>query len=278
MKRVIGIIGGMGSMGKWFQTFFESNGIKVLISDVDTDLTNFELAKQSDIILISTPIKAALKIADEIGPILTENQLLTDICSQKEDIVAMMNSKSKSSVLGIHPMFGPFSNSITGHNIIFCEGKGDKHLSFLKSLFTDNGAVVSEIAADEHDKHMAVAQSLTHIITITMGKTLKDLGLTPDKITSLSTPIFRINTDIIGRLFAQDLHLYSTLVGDNKYFKETLDLFLNNLSNASDVLCNDHENRVAYLEDIKSFFGDFCEHGLNESNQFLKTVVSQSNF
>jgi prephenate dehydrogenase len=106
-----------------------------------------------------------------------------------------------------------------------------------------------------------------------MGKTLKDLGLTPNKISELSTPIFRINTDLIGRLFAQDLNLYATLVGDNKYFKETLDLFLNNLSKTSDILCNDLDKRVDYLENIKDFFGDFCEQGLNESNEFLKTVV-----
>lgn len=274
MSKTIGIIGGMGSMGKWFQTFFENNGIKTIVSDISTELTNIQLVKMSDIVIISTPIKEALKICKEIGPHLNQNQLLTDLCSQKEDIVDAMKEHSSSSVLGIHPMFGPFSNSIKGHNIIFCEGKGDNHIDFLESIFTKSGAVVSKIPADDHDKHMAVAQSLTHIITITMGKTLLDLGLTPDKISELSTPIFRINTDLIGRLFAQDLNLYATLVGDNKYFKKTLDLFLNNLSNTSDILCNDLDKRVDYLVSIKEFFGDFCEKGLNESNEFLKTVVS----
>ena len=40
MKNKIGIIGGNGSMGKWFSNFFSNLGHDVIISDLGTKLSN----------------------------------------------------------------------------------------------------------------------------------------------------------------------------------------------------------------------------------------------
>ncbi|MCK5605589.1 prephenate dehydrogenase/arogenate dehydrogenase family protein, partial [Candidatus Pacearchaeota archaeon] len=56
MKKLIGIIGGNGKMGQYFTDFFEKNGYSVIISDKRTKLTNQQLAKKADVVIVSVPI------------------------------------------------------------------------------------------------------------------------------------------------------------------------------------------------------------------------------
>jgi hypothetical protein len=97
----IGIIGGKGAMGRWFQTYFKQDGYPVFISDLDTRLSNAELAVRCDMVILSIPVQTAVSVADEIGPLMKKHQLLLDICSLKEKIVEAMfgRQKPKSSVL-----------------------------------------------------------------------------------------------------------------------------------------------------------------------------------
>ncbi len=60
-KKLIGIIGGKGQMGKYFADFFKKNGYKVIISDCKTKLSNIELAAKADVVVISVPIRCYQK-------------------------------------------------------------------------------------------------------------------------------------------------------------------------------------------------------------------------
>ena len=86
----IGIAGGTGGMGRWFEAFFTRAGHQVLIAGRTPELTYADLAHTCDVVAISTPVEAAIDIANEIGPQMTAGQLLMDFCSQKADIVDAM--------------------------------------------------------------------------------------------------------------------------------------------------------------------------------------------
>ncbi len=269
----IGIIGGKGSMGVWFKNFFESRGYYVMISDLDTDITNIELACECSVVILSTPIDAAIEITSEIGHILKKEQILMDFCSQKEDIVNAMVKYSESEVVGIHPMFGPFTDSMKAQNIILCPGRGSTGFSWVKKIFSMAGAKVTEFDPADHDRHMALVQGLTHFITICMARTLQKMDLHPNEAFSISTPIFRINSDIMGRLFAQDPDLYATLVGENRYVNEVLDLFFDSLAETRrSILDGGHDKGVEFLKDIGNFLGDYRETALNRSSKFLNIL------
>jgi len=272
----IGIIGGTGVMGRWFEKFFTESGHKVLLSGRKTALTSKELAKQSNIVIISVPIDVADHTAEEVGHLLNEEQLLTDFCSLKEDILKSMMNSTKAEVVGMHPLFGPFMDTIQGQNIIFCPGRGRIWFDWLKNEFQSKGANIREMDATSHDRNMAVFQGLIHIMSVSMGRTLQKMNLNPAEAISYSTPVFRINVDLVGRLFAQDLGLYEKLIGKNKYVKEVVDLFLSSMNEGREnLLENQDENRLAFLEDIQSFLGDFCQQGLKESNQFLNLFYTK---
>jgi len=263
-------------MGRWFEKFFTESGHKVLLSGRKTALTSKELAKQSNIVIISVPIDVANHTAEEVGPLLNEEQLLTDFCSLKEDILKSMMNSTKAEVVGMHPLFGPFMNTIHGQNIILCPGRGKKWFDWLKNAFQSKGANIREMDATSHDRNMAVFQGLVHIMSVSMGRTLQKMNLNPAEAISYSTPVFRINVDLVGRLFAQDLGLYEKLIGKNKYVKEVVDLFLSSMNEGREnLLENQDKNRLAFLEDIQSFLGDFCQQGLKESNQFLNLFYTK---
>ncbi|MBU1172482.1 MAG: prephenate dehydrogenase/arogenate dehydrogenase family protein [Proteobacteria bacterium] len=270
----IGIIGGTGGMGRLFEKIFVRAGHRVLVAGRKTDLSYVDLALQSDVVILSTPIESALAICDEIGPHMGEHQALMDFCSLKEDIVQKMLSCTGAEVVGTHPMFGPFTESLNGQNIILCPGRGEKWFQWIEKEFKKEGSVVSTMEPKDHDRTMAVAQGLTHFLTICMGRTLQKLDMSPSQAGPYSTPIFKLKNDLIGRLFAQDLHLYAMLVGGNHYVKDVLDLFLASVNEGREALLSgDTEHAVDFLQSIRDFLGDFCDVGLSESNKIMRSVV-----
>jgi len=127
---VIGIIGGNGRMGQLFAEFFVERGIKVLIADLKTKLSNKDLAKNSDITIISVPIDKTVKVIKEVLPSLKKGSAITDFTSVKEcPINEMLKAKNGVEVFGMHPMFGN-SNPIPGQTVLMCptkkSGKCDK--------------------------------------------------------------------------------------------------------------------------------------------------------
>lgn len=270
----IGIIGGTGGMGRLFEKLFISSGHKVLIAGRSTELSYRDLAVQSDVIILSTPVSAAVEICKDIGPLITEGKALMDFCSLKEEIVSAMMECTNAEVVGTHPMFGPFTDSLAGQNIILCKGRGETWIKWIEKEFKRYGAVVSIMEPMIHDRTMAVAQGLTHLLTICMGRTLQKLDMSPSEAGPYSTPIFKLKNDLVGRLFAQDLDLYATLVGSNHYVGDVLNLFLESLEEGRQALLSGNKNdAISFLADIKEFLGDFCDSGLEESNKIMKSVV-----
>jgi len=269
----IGIIGGRGVMGKWLGTFFENSGYIVEISDINTNLSNFEIVKRCKIVVLSTPVDKAIKISKEIGPGLKRDQILIDICSQKEEIVAAMLKYSKSEVVGTHPMFGPTISSIQNQNIVLCRARGNIGYLWLKDLFLKTRANVTDLDPIEHDKYMAIVQSLTHFISICFAKTLQKMGIHPKDMFNTSTPVFKLNSDIIGRLFAQDPALYATLIGENKYAGQCLALFSESFEETRQKLITEnHENATTYIGEIANFLGPYKEEAMDRSNKFLNII------
>jgi prephenate dehydrogenase len=270
----VGIIGGTGGMGRLFEKIFLKAGHRVLIAGRKTDLTYLDLAAQSDVIILSTPEESALEICDLIGPHIPPHKALMDFCSLKQRIVLKMVECTRAEVVGTHPMFGPFTESITGQNIILCPARGERWYRWIEAEFRREGAVVSTMEPSAHDKAMAVAQGLTHFLTICMGRTLQKLEMSPADAGPYSTPIFKLKNDLIGRLFAQDPDLYVTLVGENPYVEDVLAMFMLSVEEGRKaLLTGNRDNAIGFLNDIRGFLGDFCTRGLEESNKIMRSVV-----
>jgi len=275
----IGIIGGTGQMGRWFERFFTQNGHRVLIAGRKTALSYSELGRRSDIVMLSVPLEAAVAVCSEIGPLLAAEQMLVDICSLKERVLDAMLAATPAQVAGTHPLFGPSAESLKGQNIVSCPGRGSAGLTWLETIFSAGGAVLTRMDPAEHDRHMAVVQALMHFLTITWGRTLQKLDLRPQQALKVATPVFRTQLDLIGRMFAQDLTLYRDLIRNNPYAENTLTTFMAALEESRRELGpagpEGEGNGDHFMQHICDFLGPFCEQGLKESNRFINALYSE---
>jgi prephenate dehydrogenase len=272
----IGIIGGTGSMGRWFRDFFSDAGYMVLVSGRKTEITYTDIIKECDVVILSVPLDAVTAISGQIGPLLRKDQLLMDLCSLKEAAVKNMLDNTEADVIGTHPLFGPFTDSIKGQNVILCPGRGERRLKWLEDEYTSKGAVVSLMDPSSHDRHMAIVQGLTHFLAICMGRTLQKMNMSHNIALSCSTPVFKINYDLIGRLFAQDLGLYQSLISKNIHFSDVLDLFLSIVDEGRDsLLSGQDEKGLLFLESVWDFFKDSCRDSLKESNKLINALYGE---
>ncbi len=211
---IIGIIGGTHGIGVWFARLFSSKGFSVLVSGRKTTLSNIDLAKKSDIVIIAVPIRATRDVIREILPHLKEGALLADFTSiKKAPLEEMKKAKESVGVVGLHPLFGPLVSSLNNQRIITCTIKPNKWWWRLKQFFQQEGAILIEMDPEEHDKAMAFVQGATHIINLLWGEVVKE---THNKYASLHTPTYLIQSYLLGRITSQRPELISDILAENK--------------------------------------------------------------
>ena len=200
----VGIIGGTGRMGSVFCKVFTKAGHEVLVSGRSTALTKEELVKKCDIVIISVPIHETVRIIDEISDLMSEEQILCDLTSLKvAPVNAMLHSRSE--VIGLHPMFGPTVDSITGQTIIATPARSSEtSIHLLTDIFESQGAWITITTPEYHDRMMAVIQGLTHFKALVLAETMRRLKISPEDTAPFMSPVYRIEMNIAGRLLGQD--------------------------------------------------------------------------
>jgi prephenate dehydrogenase len=222
---IAGIIGGTGKMGRLFGAMLERHGFEVIVSGRSTELTNRRLAEESDLVMVSVPIRSTIGVIGEIAPLLTEEQLLCDLTSLKEGPVKSMLA-SKAQVLGTHPLFGPTVSSLRNQTIILTPARCETALSLqLTRIFREEGANLVVMTPEAHDRLMAVIQGLTHFGNLCMADAIRRSGTDLAIALGATSPVYRIQMGLIGRLLSQDPALYGDMLQMNPYVPGVLSAF-----------------------------------------------------
>jgi len=257
----IGIIGGKGRMGNWFWKLFEAKGFHCLISDMGTELSNIDIAKSCNFIMVATPMEVFEDVIKEIAPHIKENAFLTDICSLKSTQVTCMLNHTNCSVAGTHPLFGPFESYMKRLRFALCPGRGEAWFGWWENFLRENGAFTIMLSPEMHDKYMAVIQALNHMILLSLGATICQDDLDPKILHALSTPSFEKQLETMLRLIPQDPKLYSRIQIDNPFTLETLKNFKQNFETLySFVSANNDEEFIEQFKEVQE-----------KSQKFLKT-------
>lgn len=272
-KPLIGIIGGKGRMGNWFDNFFKKIGLEVLISDINTKLSNVDLAKKADIVMVAVPIRKTIEVIEEIRSFVRKDALLCDITSLKIKPIKAMK-KSKSGALGMHPLFGPLVSGLEGQTIVFCRVRNNKWTDFLSDIFLKNKAKIVEIPAKEHDKQMAIVQALTHFSNISLARTLyyEKTAFNP----SFLTPVFRLQSLILGRILGQSPELYADIEMENPYFPKILADFKKEIQGLSqDITTKNFKNFTKKFKETSQYLDGFRKLAQTKSVEILRIVDRQ---
>jgi len=272
----VGIIGGTGQMGAFFAHVFTRAGHDVRVSGRTTEITNKDLATESDLLIVSVPIHSTIQVIREIAPFLKEGQIVSDLTSLKSGPIAAM-IESDADVIGMHPMFGPTADSLQGQTIVITPGRcKDEQVRMLSDLFSSQGARVTVTTPEHHDRMMAVIQGLTHFKALVMAETMRRLGITPEETELFMSPIYRIETSVAGRILAQDPMLYADILSQNPEVANVLDTCCEAADNLKQVIESGDTDAFGnlFLAD-RRWFGEYCIRSLDMTDRLIATMVKE---
>jgi chorismate mutase / prephenate dehydrogenase len=134
--------------------------------------------------------------------------------------------------------------------------------------------VLVETSPEEHDEIMSIVQALRHFATFAFGQFLHSRGVLIARTLELSSPIYRLELAMVGRLFAQDPRLYAEIVFATPERLALLKDFIQSLQqNLALIEAGDKEEFIARFRKIAEWFGPFGEQAMRESTFLVDKLV-----
>jgi chorismate mutase/prephenate dehydrogenase len=198
-------------MGRLFEKMLTLSGYQVRILEKEDWARAPELMKDAGMVIVSVPIHVTEQIIEKLPP-LPEDCILVDLASVKNGPLQAMLAAHTGPVLGLHPMFGPDSGSLAKQVVVYCDGRQPEAYQWFLEQIQVWGARLHRISAVEHDQNMAFIQALRHFATFAYGLHLAEENVQLEQLLALSSPIYRLELAMVGRLFAQDPQLYADII------------------------------------------------------------------
>ncbi|URL02887.1 bifunctional chorismate mutase/prephenate dehydrogenase [Avibacterium sp. 20-126] len=270
IKKIV-IVGGNGKLGGLFGRYLQLSGYQVEnLGRNDWDQAD-EILSGADVVIVSVPIVNTVETIERLAPYLTENMLLTDLTSVKKAPLAKMLEVHKGAVVGLHPMFGPDIASMAKQVVVRCDGRYPERYQWLLDQISIWGAKIYQVDAAEHDQSMTYIQALRHFATFANGLHLSKQPVELAKLLALSSPIYRLELAMIGRLFAQDGALYADIIMDKPENLEVIESLKQSYEESLTFFENgDKQGFINAFEKVRDWFGDYSEQFLKESRQLLQ--------
>lgn len=267
------IVGGSGGMGSLYHQIFEKTGHKVRILDKDGWDQVDVLAKDVDVAIVSVPIHATHQVIRDLAPHLNSGTILADFTSNKNGLLELMMEVHPGPVVSLHPMHGPDVPNLSKQLLLVCRGRDDKSMDWLLHQFSLWGMRVKEVEPQKHDHAMHMIQGLRHFVALLHGSFMRYYDLRPEDILDFSSPIYRAELMMTGRIFAQDASLYADIVLSNEERRQLLLNFFNHHQRLSELVeGDDKEAFIKEFDAVHDFFGEFADQALVESSYLINRL------
>ncbi len=270
------IVGGAGQMGRFFSSLFVKSGYNVrLLTEHDWNNAK-DLCCGIDLALISVPIEKTGFVIEQIAPFLEPETILADLTSIKQGPLKKMLESHPGPVTGIHPIFGPTSESLDKQIIVVTPGREPDQCQWLIEQLTLWGAVLVESSAKEHDEIMEIVQALRHFATFCFGQFLYERNNNLERTLEFSSPIYRLELGMVGRLFAQEASLYSEIIFATKKRRQLLKDYIASMNKHLELLeNNDKQLFIKKFNHIAQWFGSFSEQAMRESTFLINKLIER---
>ncbi|EKN3347734.1 bifunctional chorismate mutase/prephenate dehydrogenase [Yersinia ruckeri] len=268
--RPVVIIGGNGQMGQLFSRMLLLSGYQVkTLEQEDWPQAEFILA-DAGMVIVSVPIHATEEVIARL-PKLPPDCILLDLASVKNRPLQSMLAAHDGPVVGLHPMFGPDVGSLAKQVVVYCDGRQPEAYQWLLEQLQVWGARLHRISAVEHDQNMAFIQALRHFATFAYGLHLAEENVQLEQLLALSSPIYRLELAMVGRLFAQDPQLYADIIMSSEDNLALIKRYYQRFGDAIKLLeQSDKQAFVASFQKVEHWFGDYAERFLQESRSLLR--------
>lgn len=217
--KTIGIVGGTGKMGKWFERFFTEAGYRVICWGRRSSMSLQECVKASQAVLINVPIEHAEDTAREVAALLQPGQLVLDNTSVKGPVMAALLSAVPEhvEVLGMHTIFGPNIDTLRQRNTVFVRTEKSAELAReFERIFYKHGARLTFTDAANHDQQMAFHQNLEHFSKLVLARVLCEHVHEPASSKAYSSPNSRASLRTMARVLDLDPRLLAEIQAHNQ--------------------------------------------------------------
>ena len=272
MKPALGkvvIIGGQGQLGRLFGQMFGLSGYRVETLEQGDWPRADEILADAGLVMVAVPIDITCQVIDRLGK-LPADCLLVDVTSVKSAPLEHMLAVHKGPVLGLHPMFGPDVASLAKQVIVCCQGRDAAASQWLLDQMTIWGARLQQVEAKAHDEAMTLIQALRHFATFAYGWHLSREQANIDRLLNLSSPIYRLELAMVGRLFAQDPELYADIILSSPQNLAMIRRYYQNFGEVLGLL--EQGDRAGFIDafsQVSGFFGEHADQFLRESRMLL---------
>ncbi|MDL5030189.1 bifunctional chorismate mutase/prephenate dehydrogenase [Vibrio gigantis] len=268
--RSVVIVGGNGQLGGLFGRMFKLSGYEVkILGSQDWDRAD-EILDNAGLVVVTVPIHLTEGVIAKLGS-LPSDCILCDLTSIKSKPLQAMMNMHQGPVVGLHPMFGPDVPSLAKQVIVYSDGRGSESYQWLLNQFGIWGASLCQMDAAEHDHGMTLIQALRHFTSFAYGLHLSKENPNIDQLLKLSSPIYRLEIAMVGRLFAQDPNLYGDIILSSDENIEMIRRFHSCFGEALEIL--DGKDKAKFVESfnqVSDWFGDYSQQFLQESQSLLK--------
>ncbi len=268
--RPVVIVGGGGQMGGLFEKMLSLSGYQVRILEKDDWDRAPEILNDAGMVIISVPIHITEQTIARLPP-LPEDCVLVDLASVKSGPLEAMLAAHPGPVLGLHPMFGPDCGSLAKQVVVYCDGRQPEAYQWFLEQIQVWGALLHGSSAVEHDENMAFIQALRHFATFAYGFHLSKENVQLEQLLALSSPIYRLELAMIGRLFAQDPQLYADIIMSSDNNVALIKRYYQRFGEAIKLL--EEDNKQPFIDNfthVADWFGDYAKRFQNESRVLLR--------
>lgn len=274
--RVVLLVGGGGRLGTLYAGVLTRSGHEVRILEAGDWDRVAELAAGCHLALVCVPIREAVPVIDRLGQHLAPDAVLADFTSVKTAPLGAMLAAHAGPVVGLHPLHGPDVQNLSKQLMIACPGRAAPAAAWFLEQVRLWGMRVVEVTAERHDEVMHLVQGLRHYLALLHGSFLAERGTPPGEILALSSPIYRAELMMTGRIFAQNAELYADIVfADAERRGLLLGLLDHHQRLAQLVRGDDKAGFVAEFRRVAAFFGDFAPQALSESSYLINRLADR---
>ena len=233
-------------------------GLKI-VNDSSSDTQ--KMAKDSDLVIIATPLSSYENVILKIKNSLKNGMILTDVGSVKERVISLVEKAIPKDVSWIpsHPIAGTeesgpeagFSELFKNRWCILTPSKKakEKDINTLKSFWKKIGSKVDIMNAKQHDYILSITSHIPHLVAY--------------NIVNTSMNIQKEKQSAIIKYSAGGLRDFTRIAASNPIMWR--DIFIQNKTNTSKEI----EKFIANLEDLKNAIEN--EDGKKLEEIFIKT-------
>lgn len=275
-RRRVLVVGGRGAMGRRFVDALSARGHVVDVRDRDDARELGSVVSAADVVMIAVPMHLASEVARQVVPHVRDDALVCDINSLKAEICSVLEA-ARGEAVGLHPMFGPTVASFRRQKVVFCPVRPGPLGSWLKAELGRLGCEIVDASPLEHDRMMAIVQVLVHFRTLVMGEALRRTGVPIEQSLRFTSPIYRLELAVVGRIFAQDADLYASIEMDNPLGPEVRAAFVQATAEVQRLIeSGDRDEFRAMFRRVADYFDVFGGEAMRLSDLVIRALVSRA--